>query len=76
MTRGTVTSDEIAMVRAALAGLRGLKPFRGQAVLVRDAEEHLAAMMAAQGAGHADPDWLPDSSELESRVAQRTPEDA
>lgn len=60
MARGTVTTDEIAMVRAALARLRGLKPFRGQSVLVRDVEEHLAGMVAAQGVGGAEPDWLPE----------------
>jgi hypothetical protein len=67
MARGTVTTDEIAMVRAALVRLRGLKPFRGQPALVRDVEEHLAGMMAAQGARQAEPGWLPDASGAESR---------
>lgn len=58
MARGAATTDEIAMVRAALARLRGLKPFRGQSLLVRDAEQHLAVMMAARAGGHAEPDWL------------------
>lgn len=58
MARGAVTTDEIAMVRAALARLRGLKPLRGQSLLVRDAEQHLAVMMAARAGGHAEPDWL------------------
>lgn len=74
MARGTVTTDEtaisIAMVRAALARLRELKPFRGQSVLVADAEAHLAGMMAAQGAGHAEPGWPPVSADAGSAIVQ------
>ncbi len=63
MARGTYTDDEIAMVRAALARLRGLKPFRGQGELVRDAEEHLARMVAERRArlgGSAQPRRPPE----------------
>ena len=76
MARGTVTAEEIAMVPAALVRLRGLKPFRGQPALVRDAEEHLAGLMAARGAALGEPGWLPDSSGAESRGAPPGGEDA
>lgn len=68
MARGTVTTDEIAAVRAALARLRGLKPFRGQEALVGDAEAHLAGMMAARAIAHGEPGWLSDASGADSRV--------
>ena len=55
------------MVRVALDRLRGLKPFRGQQALVRDAQEQLAAMVAAQGTGLAEPGWLSEPSEGQPR---------
>ena len=54
------------MVRAALARLRGLQPYRGQSELVRDAEECLARMMAAQNIADSEHRQQPKTASLET----------
>ena len=51
MAERVVVSEVIAYVKAALEYLRCLRPFRGQAELIGEAEQHLARLLEL---GHQD----------------------